>query len=104
MNPSYQNYFNHYMYLGVEDRKSANPYVGHVMSADWDPYYYEKDSNSAMQPKEMDVENIGAASEEGTFIKFTVGNTLKSPRMMPKLSKMSRMFYLSFQRQLLKKI
>ena len=37
MNPSYQNEFNHYIYQAVEDTKSGNSYVGHVMSAEWDP-------------------------------------------------------------------
>ena len=31
MNPSYTIMFNH-MYLEVEDRKSANPFVGHVLN------------------------------------------------------------------------
>ena len=31
-NPSYTNMFNHYMYLEVEDRNGANPFVGHVLS------------------------------------------------------------------------
>ena len=65
------------MYLAVEDRKSANPYVGHVMSADWDLYFYEKESSSTVQPKEMDVEKVGAASEEGTLIMSTVGKDTK---------------------------
>ena len=77
MNPSYKNQFNHYMYLAVEDRKSANPYVGHVMSADWDPYFYEKESSSAVQPKEKDVEQVGAAFEEDTLIKSAVGKETK---------------------------
>ena len=61
------------MYLTVQDRKSANPCVGHVMSAEWNPYFYEKESFSAVQPKEKDMEKVGAASEEGTPIKSTVG-------------------------------
>ena len=60
------------MYLSVEDRKRANPYVDHVMSAEWDQYYYEKESSSAVQTKEKDVEKVGTASEEGTHIKSTV--------------------------------
>ena len=47
------------MYLAVEDRKSANPYVGHVMSAGWDPNYNVRESGSAVQPKENDVEKNG---------------------------------------------
>ena len=43
------------------------------MSAEWDPYFYEKESISDVQPKEKDVEKVGAASEEGTLIKSTVG-------------------------------
>ena len=73
------------MDLAVEVVKSANQHVGHVMSADWDSYFYEKVLNSAVQPKEKDAEKIGAASEEGTLIK-------SSPRMMPKPSKMRRIF------------
>ena len=65
MNSSYQNQFNNYMYLAVQGKKSANPYIGHVMSVEWDPYFYEKESFSAMQPKEKDVEKVVAASEEG---------------------------------------
>ena len=60
------------MYLAVEDQKSANPYVCHVMSADWDPYFYEKESRSAGQPKEKDMQKVGAASEKGTLIKSIV--------------------------------
>ena len=60
------------MNLAVQDRKSTNPYVGYVMSVQWDPYFYEKESIPAVQPKEKDVEKVGAASEEGTCIKSTV--------------------------------
>ena len=42
------------------------------MSAEYDPYFSEKESMSAMQPKEKDVEKIGSASEEGTLIKSAV--------------------------------
>ena len=31
------------MYLAVQDWKSANTYVGHIMSAEKDPYFYEKE-------------------------------------------------------------
>ena len=58
MNPSFQNEFNHYMYLAVQDRKSANPFVSHVMSAEWDQYFYEEESFSVMQPKEMNMEKV----------------------------------------------
>ena len=68
MNPSYQNEFNHYMYLAVDKRKEENQYVGHVMSADWYPHFYKKESSSAMQPKEKDVEKVVAASEQYTLI------------------------------------
>ena len=72
MNPSYQNTFNYYIFLVVEDRKSANPSVGHVMIAEWDSFYCEKESSSAVQHKEKDVEKVEASSEEGTQIKSTV--------------------------------
>ena len=72
MNLSYTNMFHHYMYLEVEDRKNANPFVGHVLSAECNPYYYVKEPSSAVQPKEKDVEKVGAALGEGTCIKFTV--------------------------------
>ena len=92
MNPSYQNEFNHYMYLAVEDRKNANPYVGHIMSADQDAYFYEKESCSAVQLKEKDVEKVGAASEEGTLIESIVEKDTEISKIMPKPSKMRRMF------------
>ena len=60
------------MYVAVEDRKSANPFVGHVLSDEWNPYYYVMESSSTVQPKEKDVEKVGTASEEGTLIMFTV--------------------------------
>ena len=56
----------------VEDRKSANSFVDHVLSDNLNPYYYEKGSSSAVQPKEKDVEKVGTVSEEGTLIKFNV--------------------------------
>ena len=31
------------MYLAVQDWKSANTYVSYVMSAEKDPYFYEKE-------------------------------------------------------------
>ena len=49
------------MYFAVEDKKSANPYVSHVLSAEWDSYYYEKKSIFAVQPKEKDMEKLEAA-------------------------------------------
>ena len=39
------------MYLAVEDKKSANTFVGHVQSDEWTAYNYEKESGSANQPK-----------------------------------------------------
>ena len=47
------------MYLAVEDRKSANPFIGHVLSDEWNPYHYVKESGSAVLPKEKDVEKVG---------------------------------------------
>ena len=72
INPSYTNMFNHYMYLAVEDRKSENPYVGHVLSDKLNTYHYVKEAGSAKQLKEKDVKKVGTASEEGTLIKSTV--------------------------------
>ena len=59
------------MYLVVEERKSANPFVGHVLSNEWNTYHYVKEKNSANQPKEKDVEKVGAVYEESTLIKST---------------------------------
>ena len=59
------------MYLAVEDRKSANPFIGHVLSDEWNPYYYVKESGSAV-PKEKDVKKFGTDYKERTLIKFTV--------------------------------
>ena len=75
MNASYTNMFNNYMYLAVEDRKSANLFVGHVLSDEWNPYHYVK--KSANKSKEKDVEKVGKASEEGTLIKSTVDKATK---------------------------
>ena len=60
------------MYLAVDDTKSVNPFVGHVLSDEWNPYHYEKESGSLNQPKEKDLEKSGTVSEEGTLIKSTV--------------------------------
>ena len=38
----------------------------------FDPFFYEKDSFSAIQPKEKDVNKVVAASEEGETIKSIV--------------------------------
>ena len=72
LNASYTNMFNNYMHLAVEDRKSANPFVGYVLNDEWNPYYYEKESGPAVQPPKKDVEKVRSDSEEGTLIKFTV--------------------------------
>ena len=48
--------FNYYIHLAIKVKKSANPIVGHVISDEWDPYGYKKESCSANQPKEKDVE------------------------------------------------
>ena len=53
------------MYLPVQDGKNVKTYVGHVMSAEWDLYSYEKEWFSAVQPKEKDLEKFEAASKEG---------------------------------------
>ena len=47
------------------------------MSAECDPYFYEMESFSAVQPKGKDVEKVKAASEEGIPIKSTVGRETK---------------------------
>ena len=39
------------MSLAVEDRKSANPFVGHELSDEWNPYHYVKESGSVNEPK-----------------------------------------------------
>ena len=72
INPSYTNIINQYIYLAVEDRKSANPFVGHVLSDKLIPYHDTKKLGSAVQLKEKDVEKVGTASEESTLIKSTV--------------------------------
>ena len=46
-NPSYINMFNHYIYLAVDDRKSANTFVGHVLNDEWNPYHYLNESGFA---------------------------------------------------------
>ena len=69
--------FNDYMYLAVEERKSANPFVGHVPSDEWNPYHCVKESGSDNQPKKKDVEKVGRVSEEGTLIKSTVEKAAK---------------------------
>ena len=75
MNSSFTNFLNNYLHLAVEDRKSANSFVGHVLSDEWNPYYYEKESGSAVQPKEKDVEKVGTVFDEGTHIQSTVEKT-----------------------------
>ena len=60
------------MYLAVEDTKSANPFVGHVLSDELNLYHYVKEWGSAVQPKEKDVEKVGAASDKGTLVKSTM--------------------------------
>ena len=60
------------MYLAIEEKKSATLFVDHVLSDEWNPYCYVKESGSAVQPKENDVGKVGAASEEGALIKSTV--------------------------------
>ena len=44
------------MYLALKGRKSANPFVGPVLSNEWNPYHFVKESGSANNPKEKDVE------------------------------------------------
>ena len=46
--------FECYMYLAVENRESANQFLGHVLSDEWNPHYYENNSGFAVQPKEKD--------------------------------------------------
>ena len=84
------------MYFAFEDRKIANPFVGHVLSNEWSSQYYVKESSSAVQPKEKDVEKVGKASKKGTPLSPVWKKALKSPRMMPKPSKMSMMSTGSF--------
>ena len=100
---SYTNMFSHHMYLVVEDKKIANPFVGHVLSDEWSPYHYVKESGSVNQPKAKDVEKVGTVPEEGKIIKHLLKKPLKSPRMMLKPSKMRRMFKCRFSMQFLMK-
>ena len=64
--------FNHNMYLAVEHRKSANPFVGHVLCNEWNPYHYVKKSGLANNFKDMDVKKVGTVSNKDTHIKSTV--------------------------------
>ena len=80
MNPFYTNMFNCYMYLAVEDRKSENPFVGHVLSDEWNPYHYIRESASAVKAKKEDVEKVGIVSEEVTLIKSTVVKATKNSK------------------------
>ena len=49
-NPPCTNIFNHYMYLAVEGRKSANTFVGCVLSDEWNPYHFVKESGTTKHP------------------------------------------------------
>ena len=42
------------MYFAVENRESANQFLCHVLSDEWNPHYYENNSGFAVQPKEKD--------------------------------------------------
>ena len=86
-NPSYTNMFNQYIYMAVEDRKSANLFV---LSDQWNSYNYVKESGSANQPKEMDVEKVVTVSEEGMFIKSTVEKATEITKDDAKPSNMRR--------------
>ena len=101
INPSYTNMFNHYMYLALEDRKSANTFSGHYLSDEWNPYHYVKESGSAVQPKEMDADTTVLKRVHSSSPLWK--KLLKSPRMMIKPSKMKRMFKWKFPMQQLKK-
>ena len=70
MNPLNQSKFNHYMYLAVKDRKSANTFVGHLMSAEWDPYCYEKATNfcCATQKKDKSLKATEITKDDDKII------------------------------------
>ena len=77
MNPSYTNIFNHCTYSAVEGRKSANPFVGHVISDECNPNHYIQKAGSVNQSKEKDVEKIATVYKEGTLIKSIADKSLK---------------------------
>ena len=95
--------FNYYMYFAVGDRKIANPFVGHVLSKEWNSYYFEKESGSAVQPKEKDAEKVRIVAEEVHSSSPLWKKSLKSPKKMLKPSKMRQTFKWKFSMQLLKK-
>ena len=92
MNPSYTNMLNHYLYLAVKDRKSANPFVGHVLSDEWNPNYYEKETSFAVQPKEKDVKTNEQLLKREHSSSLLWEKELKSQRIMPKPFKMRSVF------------
>ena len=48
-----------------------------MLSDEWNPYHYAKESGFANKLKEEDVEKIGTVFEEGTWIKSTVEKAFK---------------------------
>ena len=64
--------FSHYIYFAVEDKNSANPFVRHVVSDEWNQYHYIKESGSPNLPKEKDMEKECKGSTEDTVIKSTL--------------------------------
>ena len=55
--------FCHCMYLAVEDRQGANPFLGCLLSDEWSPYHYVKKLGSANQPKEKNMEKVGTVQK-----------------------------------------
>ena len=66
------------MYLAVKGSKSANQFIGHVLSDEWDPYSFVKESGITNQPKEKEVEKDGFGLKEGRLIKSTVDKASKN--------------------------
>ena len=64
--------FNHYIYMEIPEWETANPYEGHVLSDEWHPYWFVKDSRYANQLKEKDLEMEMLGSVEGTLTNSTV--------------------------------
>ena len=63
--------------MAVQERKSANLFLGNVMNGEWDSYFYEKKSISAVQPKEKNVEKVGAASGDDLLVEVPKAATNK---------------------------
>ena len=60
------------MYLAVKDRKSANLFVAHVLSDEWNTYHYIMESGFANEPKEKNKQKVGTVAKKVSVIKSTV--------------------------------